>query len=66
MTPKMMVPVESELNSFRAEAVVEFMAGNDWRVEVVLSAGMVAVVGSLVDENVEWLSGTAETRARKV
>jgi hypothetical protein len=43
MTPKMMVPVESELDSFRVEAVVESMAGNDWKVEVVLSAGIVAV-----------------------
>jgi hypothetical protein len=43
MTPKMMVPVESEFDSFRVEAMVEFMAGNDWKVEVVLSAGIVAV-----------------------
>jgi hypothetical protein len=33
---------------------------------VVLSAGMVTVVDSLVDVNVELLSGTAETRVKKV
>jgi hypothetical protein len=69
MTPKMMVPVESELDSIGDEAMVEFMAGNDLNVKVVLSAGMVAVVDSLVtlvDENVELLSGSAETRAVKV
>jgi hypothetical protein len=41
MTPKMIVPVESEFDSFRVEAMVEFMAGNDWTVKVVLSAGMI-------------------------
>jgi hypothetical protein len=66
MTPKMIVPVESEFDSVKGEAMVVFKAGRDWRVEVVLSAGMFAVVGSLVDENVELLSGTAETRAKKV
>jgi hypothetical protein len=44
MTPKMMVPVESELDSGNVEAMVVFKARRDWRVEVVLSAGMVAVV----------------------
>jgi hypothetical protein len=66
MTPKMIVPVESELESIVAEVTVEFMVGKGWMVEAALSAGMVAVVLSLVDENVELLSGTAETRAKKV
>jgi hypothetical protein len=48
MTPKMMVPVESELVSVNVEAMAEFMAGNDWKVEVVLSAGMMAVEDCLV------------------
>jgi hypothetical protein len=48
MTPKMMVPVESELGLIEDEAKVEFMAGRDWRVEVVLSAGIIAVQGCLV------------------
>jgi hypothetical protein len=48
MTPKMMVPVESELDSIEDEAMVECMAGRDWRVEVVLSAGMTAVEGCLI------------------
>jgi hypothetical protein len=29
ITPKMMVPVESELDSIEDEAMVEFIAGND-------------------------------------
>jgi hypothetical protein len=29
MTPKMMVPVESEFDSVKVEAVVEFMVGKD-------------------------------------
>jgi hypothetical protein len=52
MTPKMMVPVESEFDSFRVEAMVELMAGRDWRVEVVLSAGMMAVEDCLFDGGV--------------
>jgi hypothetical protein len=48
ITPKMMVPVESELDSFRVEAMVEFIVGKDWRVEVVLSAGIIAVEGCLI------------------
>jgi hypothetical protein len=46
MTPKMIVPVESKLDLIEDEAMVEFMVGRDWRVEVVLSAGMDAVVVS--------------------
>jgi hypothetical protein len=67
MTPKMMVPVESKLDSVKVEAMVVFKAGRDWMmIEVVLSAGIVAVVCCLVCENVELLSCTAETRAKKV
>jgi hypothetical protein len=30
MTPKMMVPVESKLDSVKVEAMVVFKAGRDW------------------------------------
>jgi translation initiation factor IF-2 len=48
MTPKMMVLVESELDSEIVEAMTEFVAGKGWMVEVVLSVGIIAVEDCLV------------------
>jgi hypothetical protein len=47
MMPKMIVPAESELDSRLIEAMVEFVVERDWRVEVMLSAGMFAVKDSV-------------------